>query len=188
MEPGKITTDAPEFKEAEARVNARINKLIGINGKRSVDDFHRELGLLMWDKCGMARNADGLKEAIEKIPSIREEFWQNLRVPGEGGRLNAELEKAGRVADFMEFAELMCIDALDRQESCGGHFREEYQFTKDDPEVSTGFTNEGEAKRRDDEFSYVAAWEHNADDNSKPKLHKEWLEFENVKLATRSYK
>ena len=127
-----------------------------------------------------------LKEALDKIPAIREEFWENVCVPGDSGNMNQELEKAGRVADFIDFAELLCNDALHREESCGGHFREEYQFTKDDPEVSSGYTNEGEAKRRDEDFAYVAAWGRNEDGTLN--LKKEWLEFENVKLATRSYK
>jgi succinate dehydrogenase / fumarate reductase flavoprotein subunit len=184
--PGSISTDMPEFKEAEERVRDQINRLVSINGNRSVDSFHRELGLLVWDKCGMARNEDGLKEALEKIPAIREEFWENVCVPGDSGNMNQELEKAGRVADFIDFAELLCNDALHREESCGGHFREEYQFTKDDPEVSSGYTNEGEAKRRDEDFAYVAAW--NRKEDGTLNLKKEWLEFENVKLATRTYK
>ena len=184
--PGTISTEMPEFREAEENVRTRISKFLSINGKRSVDSFHRELGLLVWDKCGMSRNRSGLREALKKIPQIREEFWDNLCVPGESNNINQELEKAGRVADFMDFAELLCHDALDREESCGGHFREEYQFTKDDPEVASGYTNEGEAKRRDDEYAYVAAWER--DDAGKLDLKKEWLKFENVKLATRSYK
>ena len=184
--PGTISTEMPEFREAEENVRTRISKFLSINGKRSVDSFHRELGLLVWDKCGMSRNRSGLQEALKKIPQIREEFWENLCVPGESNNINQELEKAGRVADFMDFAELLCHDALDREESCGGHFREEYQFTKDDPEVASGYTNEGEAKRRDDEYAYVAAWER--DDAGKLDLKKEWLKFENVKLATRSYK
>ena len=184
--PGSVSTDMPEFNQAEEQVRDRINKLVSINGNRSVDSFHRELGLLVWDKCGMARNEDGLKEALDKIPSIREEFWDNVCVPGDSENLNQELEKAGRVADFIDFAELLCNDALNREESCGGHFREEYQFTQDDPEVSSGYTNEGEAKRRDEEFAYVAAWDRKED--GKLSLKKEWLEFENVKLATRSYK
>lgn len=185
--PGSVSTSDPAFDEAEESVRARIDKLMNVNGKRSVDSFHRELGLLVWDKCGMARNEAGLKEALEKIPAIREEFWDNVRVPGDSGNINAELEKAGRVADFLEFAELLCYDALDREESCGGHFREEYQFTEEDEAVKSGYTNAGEAKRRDDEFCYVAAWESTGPGN-KPKLHKEELEFEAVKLSVRSYK
>ena len=173
--PGEITTDAPEFAEAEKAVTERTEKLLSINGERTVDSFHRELGLLLWDKCGMARTREGLQEALEKIPKLREEFWKNVRVPGEGEALNQELEKAGRVADFLEFGELMCRDALDREESCGGHFRSEYQ------------DEEGEAKRNDDKYAYVAAWEFRGEDQA-PALHKEQLEFENVKLATRSYK
>ena len=176
----------PEFKEAEENVRARINKFVNINGNRSVDSFHRELGLLVWDKCGMSRTESGLKEALKKIPKIRDEFWSNLRVPGDSNNINQELEKAGRVADFIDFAELLCNDALHREESCGGHFREEHQFTKKDPEVVSGLTDEGEAKRRDDKFAYVAAWEKN--NNGKLNLRKEWLDFENVKLSTRSYK
>ncbi len=185
--PGSTSTEHEAFAEAENSVRERIDKLTSINGKRTVDSFHRELGLLVWDKCGMARNEAGLKEALEKIPAIRDEFWENVRVPGDSGNLNAELEKAGRVADFLEFAELLCHDALERKESCGGHFREEYQFTEDDEAVKSGYTNPGEAMRRDDEFCYVAAWESTGPGN-KPKLHKEDLEFENVKLSVRSYK
>jgi succinate dehydrogenase / fumarate reductase flavoprotein subunit len=173
--PGTITTGHPEFKKAESEVRARVKKLLAVNGKRSVDSFHRELGLLMWDKCGMARTKEGLEEALQKIPKIREEFWSNVKVLGEGESLNQSLEKAGRVADFIDFAELTCIDALQRAESCGGHFRTEHQ------------TDEGEALRHDDEYSYVAAWEYTGDP-ANPVLHKEALEFENVKLAVRSYK
>ncbi|MCB1063592.1 MAG: fumarate reductase/succinate dehydrogenase flavoprotein subunit [Verrucomicrobiae bacterium] len=185
--PGSVTTADPAFDEAETAVRERTSKLLSIQGKRTVDSFHRELGLLVWDKCGMARTKEGLEEAIAKIPAIREEFWQNVRVPGDGDNLNAELEKAGRVADFLEFGELMCYDALDREESCGGHFREEYQFTEDDEAVKSGYTNPGEAMRRDDEFCHVSAWESTGVGN-KPKLHKEKLEFESVKLSVRSYK
>lgn len=185
--PGSVTTDNPAFEEAEKAVSDRIEKLLSIKGNRTVDSFHRELGLLVWDKCGMTRSKEGLEEAIEKIPKIREEFWSNVKIPGTGENLNAELEKAGRVADFLEFGELMCRDALDREESCGGHFREEYQFTGDDEDVKSGYTNAGEAKRRDDEYSYVAAWEYTGDD-SPPKLHKEELEFDAVKQSVRSYK
>ena len=184
--PNSVNTEMPEFKEAEENVRTRINKFVNINGNRSVDSFHRELGLLVWDKCGMSRTESGLKEALKKIPKIRDEFWSNLRVPGDSNNINQELEKAGRVADFIDFAELLCNDALHREESCGGHFREEHQFTKKDPEVVSGLTDEGEAKRRDDKFAYVAAWEKN--NNGKLNLKKEWLDFENVKLSTRSYK
>ena len=171
----KVTTDHPEFQAARTAVEERTKRLLSINGKRTVDSFHRELGLLMWDKCGMARDAAGLKEALERIPKLREEFWRDVRVPGTGAELNQSLEKAGRVADFLEFAELMCIDALHREESCGGHFRVEHQ------------TEDGEAKRNDEEFAYVAAWEY-AGEGKPPVLNKEPLVFENVHLSTRSYK
>ncbi|MDF1544250.1 MAG: fumarate reductase/succinate dehydrogenase flavoprotein subunit [bacterium] len=170
-----ITTDHEAFKKAEQEAIDRQEKFLSINGKRSVDSFHRELGKVMWDYCGMGRNEAGLKKALEMIPPIREEFWQNVKVLGNGDELNQSLEKAGRVADFLEFAEIMCHDALDREESCGAHFREEYQ------------TEEGEAKRNDKKYTYVAAWEYNGV-GVKPNLHKEELEFENVELATRSYK
>jgi succinate dehydrogenase / fumarate reductase flavoprotein subunit len=172
---GAIPTDTKEFDEAEKDVNDRINKLMSIQGNKTVDDYHKELGLIMWDKCGMSRSADGLKQAISEIQALREDFWKNVRIPGRKDELNSELEKATRVADFLELGELMCRDALDRDESCGGHFREEFQ------------TEEGEALRRDDEYSYVAAWEFKGE-NVEPELHKENLEFENVELKTRSYK
>ncbi len=170
----KVTTDHPEFRAAVEAVQQRTSRLLGINGKRTADSFHRALGKIMWEHCGMARNEAGLKQALREIPAVREEFWQNLTVPGSGDTLNQQLEKAGRVADFLEFGELMCLDALHREESCGGHFREEYQEA-------------GEAKRNDDAFCYVAAWEYTGD-TSAPVLNKEPLEFENVHLATRSYK
>ncbi|MHB0963090.1 MAG: fumarate reductase/succinate dehydrogenase flavoprotein subunit [Gemmatimonadaceae bacterium] len=170
----KVTTDHPEFRAAVEAVEQRTSRLLGINGKRTADSFHRSLGKIMWEHCGMARNEAGLKQALREIPAVREEFWQNLTVPGTGDSLNQQLEKAGRVADFLEFGELMCLDALHREESCGGHFREEYQEA-------------GEAKRNDDAFCYVAAWEYTGD-TSAPVLNKEPLEFENVHLATRSYK
>ncbi len=169
------TTDHPAFKETEAAVNSQIQKLLSIKGKRTVTSFHRELGLLMWDKCGMARNDAGLKEALQKIPALREEFWSNVNVPGSGDCLNQSLELAGRVADFLEFGELMCRDALQRTESCGGHFREESQ------------TEDGEALRDDANFAYVSAWEHKGV-GTDPELHKEPLTFEKVHLAQRSYK
>jgi succinate dehydrogenase / fumarate reductase flavoprotein subunit len=171
----KVTTDHPAFREAKEQVEQRTKKLLGIKGTRTVDSFHRELGQIMWDKCGMARDAAGLKEALVRIPKLREEFWQNVRVLGSNEEINQSLEKAGRVADFLEFAELMCIDALQREESCGGHFRTEHQ------------TEDGEAKRNDAEFAYVAAWEY-AGEGKAPILNKEPLEFENVHLSTRSYK
>ncbi len=171
------SADAPEFKQAEAEVRARVQKMIDVNGKRTVDSFHRELGLLMWDKCGMARNAAGLREALGKIPQLREEFWKNVRIPGTGEEFNQSLERAGRVADYLEFAELMCIDALTRDESCGGHFREEHQ------------TPEGEALRNDEEFASVFAWEFQGNGAiAAPTLHREPLHFETVELTQRSYK
>ena len=171
----KVTTDHPEFKKAEAEAKGRINQLLSIKGTRTVDDFHRELGLLMWDKCGMSRTEAGLKEALKRIPEIREEFWKDVNVLGENEEFNQALEKAGRVADFLEFAELFAADALHRMESCGGHFREESQ------------TPEGEALRDDENFCYVGAWEFNGVGQA-PTLHKEALTFENVPLTQRSYK
>ena len=172
--PGSVTTEHPEFKRVEEEVRARTSQLLSIKGKRSVSSFHRELGLLVWDKCGMERTRAGLEEAISRIPELRKEFWENMNVTGDAGSLNQQLENAGRVADFLEFAELLCIDALHREESCGGHFRGEYQ------------TPDGEALRNDDDFAYVAAW--GPDQGSGPELHKEWLHYENVHFATRSYK
>jgi succinate dehydrogenase / fumarate reductase flavoprotein subunit len=170
-------TDHPEFQKAESDVQARTKRLLGINGKRSVDSFHRELGLLLWDKCGMARNAAGLREALARIPTLREEFWRDVRVPGDGEEFNQSLERAGRVADFLEFGELMCIDALTRDESCGGHFREEHQ------------TPDGEALRDDEHFADVFAWEYQGNGSiAAPKLHREPLVFETVELTQRSYK
>ncbi len=186
QKPGSITTEAPEFKQTEAETRERMNKLVNINGKRTVDSFHRELGLTMWDKCGMARSREGLTEALEKIPQIREEFWQNVRIPGSGNNVNMELEKAGRVADFLEFAEVMCYDARDREESCGGHFRVEHQFFDNDPDVVAGKTQSGEAKRHDEHFSHVSAWQYNGNGLA-PTLHKEPLVFEHVHVSIRSY-
>ena len=171
----KVTTDHPDFVAARQAVEERTQRLLAVKGTRTVDSFHRELGKILWDKCGMARDAAGLKQALAEIPKLREEFWRDVRVPGVGAELNQSLEKAGRVADFLEFAELMCLDALEREESCGGHFRTEYQ------------TEDGEAKRNDEQFAYVAAWEY-AGDGKPPILNKEALEFENVHLSTRSYK
>ena len=173
--PGAVTTAAPEFKAAEDEVKERINKLLNVKGTKTVDSFHRELGLIMWEDCGMARTEESLTHAIERIPQLRKEFWENVRVTGTADGINAELEKACRVADFLEFAQLLCYDALNRQESCGAHFRVEYQLP------------DGEAKRNDDEYAYVAAWEYTGVD-SLPVLHKEPLTFENVHLAIRSYK
>lgn len=175
MSYDKVDTSHEAFKDAEARVKETNQKLLGINGSKSVDQFHKELGNIMWEYCGMARNAEGLKKAKGMIQELREQFWQDLRVTGDEDELNQSLEKANRVADFIELGELMIDDALDRDESCGGHFREESQ------------TEEGEAKRKDDEYSYVAAWEYKGPE--KPEvLHKEDLVFENVKLTQRSYK
>ena len=174
----KPAPDRSEFKQAEQDVRARITRLLSVNGQRSLDSFHRELGLLLWDKCGMARNAAGLKEALHKIPVLREEFWRNVRVPGSGEDFNQSLERAGRVADFLEFGELMCLDALERDESCGGHFREEHQ------------TPDGEALRDDEKFASVFAWEYQGNNGhaAAPKLLREPLHFETVHLTQRSYK
>jgi succinate dehydrogenase / fumarate reductase flavoprotein subunit len=171
----KVGSDHPAFKEAEAAVEARVKKLISIEGQRPVDSFHRELGRVMWEHCGMSRSAEGLKVALEKIPVLREEYWRNVRVLGEDASLNQSLEKAGRVADFLELAELMCRDALEREESCGGHFRLEHQ------------TPEGEALRDDEHFSHVAAWEYTGDGQA-PRRHQEALDFEYVHPSQRSYK
>ncbi len=171
----KVSTDQPEFKAVENEVRNRISRLLSIKGKKTTTTFHRELGLLVWDKCGMARDAQGLQEALQKIPAMRAEFWENVNVLGDGAEFNQALEHAGRVADFLEFAELMCLDALDRKESCGGHFRLESQ------------TKEGEALRDDEHFCHVAAWEHTGLE-TRPNLIKESLGFEYVKLSQRSYK
>ena len=171
----KVTTDHPAFKDAESNVNDINKKLLGIKGKRTVDDFHKALGKIVWDKIGMARTDAGLKSAIGELAKLREEFWKDVNVPGSETEYNPELEKAYKVADFFELAELMAQDALHREESCGGHFREEYQ------------TEDGEALRNDEKFAYVAAWEFTG--VGKPaNLHKEELKFENIKLAQRSYK
>jgi succinate dehydrogenase / fumarate reductase flavoprotein subunit len=167
-------SDAP-FMEAEKGVQARIDRLLAVNGRRTVDDFHRQLGLILWDYCGMARNNEGLAKARTMIQDLRAEFWENVLVPGGGRDFNQSLERAGRVADFLEFGELLIVDALARQESCGGHFNEAYQ------------TDENEAKRDDDNFCHVAAWEYKGEGQD-PEFHKEELKFENVKLTQRSYK
>lgn len=172
IKPLATTHDA--FKEAHNNIDSQINKLMNIKGDRTVESFHKQLGRIMWDECGMARNEKGLQKALIEIPKLKEEFWQNVRVPGDANYLNPELEKAGRVADFIELGELMCRDALERKESCGGHFRDEYQM-------------DGEAKRDDENFCNVFAWEWKSE-KEKQALHKEELKFENVKLATRSYK
>jgi succinate dehydrogenase / fumarate reductase flavoprotein subunit len=169
-----MPTDSEEFVAAEKKVRERLEQLMSINGKQSVESFHRRLGLIMWDKCGMSRSEEGLKQAIAEIRALRDEFWKDVRVPGTMNGFNPELEKAGRVADFLELGELMCIDALERNESCGGHFREEYQ------------TEEGEAKRDDDNYMFVSAWEYK--EGNEWELHKEALVYENIKIAQRSYK
>jgi succinate dehydrogenase / fumarate reductase flavoprotein subunit len=186
QKPGTVTTDMPEFKQTEAETRERVSKLFSIKGKRTVDSFHRELGIVMWDECGMARSREGLDTALAKIPQIREEFWNNVLIPGSGDGANMELEKAGRVADFLEFGEMMCYDARDREESCGGHFRTEHQFTEADPEVQAGSTQSGEAKRHDDRFSHVSCWEFTGVGNA-PVLHKEPLVYESVHASIRSY-
>ena len=175
IKTGKISTDLPEFVEAENNVRAQLNKFINNNGTHTVDHFHKQLGKIMWDKVGMARNAQGLTEAIDEIAALREEFYRDVKVPGSLDSFNQELEKAMRVADFLELGELFAKDALHRNESCGGHFREEYQ------------TPEGEAQRDDENFAYVAAWEYKGKP-SEAVLHKEPLVFDNVKLVQRSYK
>jgi len=184
--PGSITTDTPEFKEAAKTVTERIDKLMNIKGTKSVDTLHKELGQVMWDNCGMERTKEGLEHALKRIPEIRKDFWANVRIPGSSDGMNTELEKAARLADFIEFGELMCHDALNREESCGGHFRGEHQFTSESPEVIDGTTQPGEAQRHDDEFTYVAAWQFNGVGTA-PTLHKEQLEYESVKLSIRSY-
>jgi succinate dehydrogenase / fumarate reductase flavoprotein subunit len=170
-----VTTEHAEFRRAEDEAAARTAKLLAIGGSRSPDSFHRELGALMWDRAGMARNAEGLQDVVARLPALREQFWTDVRVVGGGEELNAQLEHAGRVADFLEFAELLARDALDRDESCGGHFREEHQ------------TPDGEAVRDDSRYCHVSVWEHGGD-GAAPARHKEPLSFENVPLATRSYK
>jgi succinate dehydrogenase / fumarate reductase flavoprotein subunit len=171
----RMTTNEPEFADAEKAVKARFEKLMNIKGKRSVDNIHKELGLVMWDFVGMARNKEGLKHAIEKIAAIKNEFWTNVRIPGDMTGMNIELEKASRLADFIEIGDLIARDALNREESCGGHFREEYQ------------TEEGEALRQDDKYAYVSCWEYKGDD-VEPELHKEELVYESVKMVQRNYK
>ncbi|WP_282629445.1 fumarate reductase/succinate dehydrogenase flavoprotein subunit [Empedobacter sedimenti] len=173
---GKIPTNTPEFDEAEKAVKDQIQHFLSNKGTKTVDSFHKRLGIIMWNKVGMARNAEGLKEAIAEIAALREEFYRDVKVPGDANEMNTELEKAGRVADFLELGQLMAIDALNRNESCGGHFREEYQ------------TEEGEAMRDDENFTYVAAWEYKGDDINTEVLHKEDLNYKYIELKTRSYK
>ena len=169
-----ISTDHPAFVDAEKVVEDRINQMMNIKGSQTVESFHKRLGKIMWDKCGMARNAEGLKTAITEIQQLKKEFWTQVRIPGDIDEMNPELDKAGRVADFIELGELMCIDALHREESCGGHFREESQ------------TPEGEAMRDDDRFMYVANWQLKGEHQWE--LHKEELNYEVVKPSQRSYK
>jgi succinate dehydrogenase / fumarate reductase flavoprotein subunit len=171
----RFDPNSEPFKAAEAATRERIDKLLGANGNQSVESMHRRLGLIMWDYCGMSRSEEGLKKALGMIRDLQKEFYADVFVPGTNEEFNPELEKALRVADFMELGELMVIDALDRNESCGGHFREEYQ------------TPEGEALRRDDEYAYVAAWQY-TERGQDPVLYKEPLKFDNVELKTRSYK
>jgi succinate dehydrogenase / fumarate reductase flavoprotein subunit len=171
----KPRADQPEFKKAAADMQELTRKLLAVNGKRTVNSFHKELGAMVWEKCGMARNEAGLKELLAQIPVLREEFWKNVKVTGQNEELNQNLEHAGRVADFLEFAELLAQDALHRRESCGGHFRTEFQ------------TEDGEAKRDDEHFAYVAAWEYGGP--GRPAiLNKEPLVYEEVHMSTRSYK
>jgi len=171
----RFSTDLPEFLAAEKEVKDNINRLLGIKGKKSVDTFHRELGRIMWENVGMGRNKEGLEKALKLIPELREEFWKDVRIPGTNDELNPELQKATRLADYLELGELMALDALNREESCGGHFREEYQ------------TPDGEALRNDKDFAYVAAWEYKGTEN-KAELHKEPLNYEFVELKQRNYK
>jgi succinate dehydrogenase / fumarate reductase flavoprotein subunit len=174
QKPGSVDGKRPEFAQAAASVAEMTKRLLGIQGKRTVDDFHRTLGKIMWSKCGMARSEKGLKEAIASIQGLRADFWKDVRVLGDGMNVNQSLEKAGRVADFLEFGELMCRDALERRESCGGHFREEWQ-------------DDGEARRDDQNFCHAAVWEHKGEPKDAVR-HQEQLHFENVHLAVRSYK
>ena len=169
-----VDTNHPAFEEAEKEVLARIEKLMSIKGTQTVESFHKRLGKIIWDKCGMARNAEGLKQAIAEVQALKKEFWSDVRIPGEINEMNPELDKANRVADFIELGELMCIDALNRNESCGGHFREEYQ------------TEDGEALRDDENFMYVASWEFKGEHNWE--LHKEELKYEVIKPSQRNYK
>jgi succinate dehydrogenase / fumarate reductase flavoprotein subunit len=172
---GDVDTDHAAFADAEREVRERVERLLGIGGSSTVESLHRELGRLMWDHCGIARNADGLREALKLLPALRERFWNDLRIVGSGQQLNQTLEHAGRLADFLEFGELMCRDALERDESCGCHFREEHQ------------TEDGEALRDDVNFSHVTVWEH-AGMEQEPRMHQEPLSFEALPLAQRNYK
>jgi succinate dehydrogenase / fumarate reductase flavoprotein subunit len=170
----RFDPDSKEFVDAEAEVKGLLDKLMSVKGKQTVDSFHRRLGKVMWDNCGMSRNAEGLKKARKEIAQIRKEFWEDVYIPGSASSVNPELEKAMRVADFLELGELMCVDAQDRNESCGGHFREEYE-------------ENGEAQRDDENYMYVAAWEYGGDPDADPILHKEDLNYESIQVKTRSY-
>ena len=170
-----VETTHPAFEEVEATVNTKVNKLLSIKGKKTVTEFHRQLGKILWDNVGMARNKTGLTKAIAEISQLKQEYWQNVTIPGDKDTFNKNLEFAGRVADYLELGELMARDALAREESCGAHFREEYQ------------TADGEAQRNDEDFTYVAAWQYQGDEQT-PTLHQEQLEFDNVELTNRSYK
>jgi succinate dehydrogenase / fumarate reductase flavoprotein subunit len=175
------------FQQAEENVRGLTKHLMDCKGKRTPSSFHKELGQILWNHCGMARSRTRLEKGIELIRQLREEYWKNVNVSGNEADWNQSLEKAGRVADFLELGELLCMDSLHREESCGGHFREEYQYTKEDPEVQQGLVNPGDVKRRDDAFAYVAAWEY-AGEGKPPALNKEPLAYEEVKMSTRSYK
>jgi succinate dehydrogenase / fumarate reductase flavoprotein subunit len=189
QKPGsRPATDRAEFKSAEDNINGLTRRLLDNKGKEPVSHFHKRLGKMLWEHCGMARNKAGLEKALQLIPSLREEFWAGVNVPGSAETLNQSLEQAGRVADFLELGELLCRDALTREESCGGHFREEYQYTSADPEVQQGIVNAGDVKRRDDQFAFVAAWEYAGAPDKAPILNKEPLVYEEVKMSTRSYK
>ena len=180
-------TDHAVFKDAETNVRNLTKQLLNNRGRRTAASFHKELGKIMWDGCGMARNKAGLEKALKLLPALREEYWKNVNILGGELEWNQALENAGRIADFIELGELMCLDALQREESCGGHFREEYQYTKDDPETQQGLVNAGDVKRRDDQFAYVSAWEY-AGAGKQAVLNKEPLVYEEVKMSTRSYK
>jgi succinate dehydrogenase / fumarate reductase flavoprotein subunit len=175
VKPGTVTADHAEFKKSKEEVEGQIQKLLSIKGKKTVSEMHRELGKIMWENVGMARSKESLTQALKLIPELREEFWQNVNVTGGPGETNQQIENAGRLADFLEFGEILAKDALHREESCGGHFRVEHQ------------TEDGEAMRDDENFTYVGAWEFKGNDKE-PELHKEPLKFENVHLAVRSYK
>ncbi|MDI6745448.1 MAG: hypothetical protein QMD07_08750 [Thermodesulfovibrionales bacterium] len=174
-EPGKINTGHPEFRKSAEDVSSLTKEFLSINGRKTASEFHCELGKIMWDNVGMSSSEESLTNALKLIPELREEFWENVKIPGSGAELNQELEKAGRTADFLEFAELMAYDALHRNESCGGHFRVEHQMP------------DGEAKRDDENFSYATAWKFKGI-GKKPELHKELLVFENIEPEIRSYK